>query len=107
MKNNVHPIFQNIFANVLGELPPKASCPCDDDQYCEAHAQEAAMQRERERENDRLIDAMVSDDLRAEADLIKQGEMEARFEMLLEQCWENQNGLAYVESQSRLAKAGR
>lgn len=104
MKNNVHPIFQNIFANVLGELPPKASCPCDDDQYCEAHAQEAAMQRERERENDRLIDAMVADDLRAEADLIKQGEMEARFEMLLETCWYNLNGYEYVTA--RALKAG-
>lgn len=59
-------------------------------------------------ENMKLYQKLVSDDLRAEADLIKQGEMEAQLEIWFDTSyqWYQMNGWQFVQAQSRLAKAG-
>jgi hypothetical protein len=52
-------------------------------------------------ENMKLYQKLVADDLRVEADLIKQGELAAKMDMLLEECWYNLNGYQYVDAQAR------
>ena len=52
-------------------------------------------------ENMKLYQKLVADDLRVEADLIKQGELAAKLDMLLEECWYNLNGYQYMNRKEK------